>query len=247
MINNDMENIEVETIENMQPDVKLIFLKIREQLQDPRHPLAMIVRKFQDLFTKEVDREKGQELRRINSNSQLNNTINDFQDLGSAYHESEDSVVEQNLRDFADDYIDQVKQFMQILYGTCCRFYSTVVEWDFLQQMKEDLVERLTSMLFNDESFSGTVLGLCRELTREQERDYLRRVKEVQGILPLHVGISPFLTLDRTSNIVEQFEKYNLAMSEESCEQLKRNKQVSDMAKAIEGATQENDWEIVNR
>jgi len=61
------------------------------------------------------------------------------------------------------------------------------------------------------------------------------------------VGISPFLTLDRTSNIVEQFEKYNLAMSEESREQLKRNKQVSDMAKAIEGATQENDWEIVNR
>ena len=37
---------------------------------------------------------------------------------------------------------------MYILYGACVRFYSTVVEWTFLQQMKEDLIERLTSLVF---------------------------------------------------------------------------------------------------
>jgi hypothetical protein len=40
---------------------------------------------------------------------------------------------------------------MAILYGSCVRFYSTVVEWDFLQVMKEDIIERLTSMLFSNE------------------------------------------------------------------------------------------------
>jgi len=58
------------------------------------------------------------------------------------------------LLEFCEDSIAQVKQFMQIMYGSCVRFYSTVVEWDFLQQMKEDLIERLTSMVFADELFS---------------------------------------------------------------------------------------------
>ena len=47
---------------------------------------------------------------------------------------------------------------MYILYGSCVRFYSTVVEWEFLEQMKEDLIERLTSLVFSDKEFSATVL-----------------------------------------------------------------------------------------
>jgi hypothetical protein len=62
-----------------------------------------------------------------------------------------DNVNSEELLEFCQDSIAQVKQFMYILYGSCVRFYSTVVEWDFLQQMKEDLIERLTSMVFDDE------------------------------------------------------------------------------------------------
>jgi hypothetical protein len=43
---------------------------------------------------------------------------------------------------------------MYILYGSCVRFYSTVVEWEYLSLMKEDLIERLTSILFNNDKFS---------------------------------------------------------------------------------------------
>jgi hypothetical protein len=58
---------------------------------------------------------------------------------------------------------------MYILYGSCVRFYSTVVEWEFLEQMKEDLIERLTSMVFSSQEFSSTVLKLCAEITRENQ------------------------------------------------------------------------------
>ena len=81
---------------------------------------------------------------------------------------------------------------MYILYGSCVRFYSTVVEWDFLQQMKEDLIERLTSMLFSEDTFSATVMSLCVELTRDKEKEYLKRCEEIKGLKPVHVGISPF-------------------------------------------------------
>jgi len=38
---------EIETIEKMSPDVKIIFLKIREQLYDAQHPLVRICAQFQ--------------------------------------------------------------------------------------------------------------------------------------------------------------------------------------------------------
>lgn len=75
--------------------------------------------------------------------------------------------------------------------------------------MKEDLIERLTSMLFSDEQFSSTVLSLFREITKEQEIKYLTRLDEINGLKPIHVGISPYLTLDSTGNIIEVFKKSN--------------------------------------
>ena len=36
------------------------------------------------------------------------------------------------------------------MYGSCVRFYSTVVEWDFLEMMKEDLIVLLTTKVFNN-------------------------------------------------------------------------------------------------
>lgn len=48
---------EIETIEKMSPDVKMIFLKIREQLQDTQHPLVRICAQFQQQFVKQVDRQ----------------------------------------------------------------------------------------------------------------------------------------------------------------------------------------------
>jgi hypothetical protein len=65
---------------------------------------------------------------------------------------------------------------MYILYGSCVRFYSSVVEWDFLQQMKEDLIERLTSMVFSDMDFSSIVLSLCKEITKDSEIRFKKRL-----------------------------------------------------------------------
>lgn len=39
---------------------------------------------------------------------------------------------EEALLLFCEDCLADVKQFMYILYGSCVRFYNTVVEWSFL-------------------------------------------------------------------------------------------------------------------
>lgn len=90
---------------------------------------------------------------------------------------------------------------MAIFYGTCVRFYSTVVDWDFLKVMKEDLIERLTTMLFSDPQFSKIVLSFCREITKEQEDKFCKRLAQIGEFKPKDVGISEYLTLDTSSNI----------------------------------------------
>lgn len=48
----------------------------------------------------------------------------------------------------AESAIAEVKQFLCIMYGSCVRFYNTVIGQAFLEQMKEDLIETLTSLVF---------------------------------------------------------------------------------------------------
>ena len=45
---------EVVTIEKMESDVKQIFVKIVEQLEDPLHPLARICKEFQNQYIKDI-------------------------------------------------------------------------------------------------------------------------------------------------------------------------------------------------
>jgi len=63
-----------------------------------------------------------------------------------------------------------VKIFLQILFGSCVRFYSTVLDWDYILAMREDLIERLTSKIFENQDFSSLMLQLCRETVRSKEK-----------------------------------------------------------------------------
>lgn len=73
--------------------------------------------------------------------------------------------------------------------------------------MKEDLIEKLTSMVFDDNEFSKTVLRLCSEITYDSEVKFLKRLVKLQDMKPKHVGISPYLTLDSSSNMEQEFIK----------------------------------------
>ncbi len=136
-----------------------------------------------------------------------------------------------DLSEFCQDQIAQVKQFMYILYGSCVRFYSTVVEWEFLGQMKEDLIERLTSMVFSEPCLSQIVLRLCHEITVDQNTKYLKRLEETRALKPARVGISSYLTLDKDSNI----------------EQLHSNfSSVGDMGGSPSESIIGDDWNLIN-
>mmetsp|Transcript_24421 Transcript_24421/g.32719 ORF Transcript_24421/g.32719 Transcript_24421/m.32719 type:complete len:136 (+) Transcript_24421:2003-2410(+) len=71
--------------------------------------------------------------------------------------------------------------------------------------MREDLIERMTSKLFERPSFSNLIIQLCGELTREDDEAYKRIKSEFIKCKPKDVGINPYFTLDHTSKIEQVF------------------------------------------
>ena len=73
--------------------------------------------------------------------------------------------------------------------------------------MREDIIEKLTSQVFNDSEFSNLVFQICREVTRSSEETLSNRLDELVGILPKHVYVSPYLTLDKYGCLEAEYKK----------------------------------------
>ena len=54
--------------------------------------------------------------------------------------------------------LNEIKEFITILFGACIRFYNTLLLHQELELMKEDLIERVTSMLFHNKRLTNLVL-----------------------------------------------------------------------------------------
>jgi len=66
---------------------------------------------------------------------------------------------------YAEISISEIKRFICIMYGVLVRFYMPVLKFSELHEMKEDLIEMLTSLTVQGE-LGETVLELCRFSTK---------------------------------------------------------------------------------
>ena len=71
--------------------------------------------------------------------------------------------------------------------------------------MSEDLIERMTSKLFESPEFSNMVVQLCGELTRDEDQAYQSIKRDFYSCIPKDVGINPYFTLDHTSKLEQIF------------------------------------------
>ena len=94
----------------------------------------------------------------------------------------------------------EIKQFLCMMYGTLIRFYNTVIKVDVIESMKEDLIEHITKMVFN-EPMSVLVSSICRICTKDDERTFILKLTELSEIKPSLIGLSKYFTLDDTSEI----------------------------------------------
>lgn len=70
-----------------------------------------------------------------------------------------------------------MKKFVCILYGTLIRFYLPVMKFEDLHEMREDLIELLTSLTVRGE-LSTLLLQLCRLITKDEEELLCEKMKK---------------------------------------------------------------------
>ena len=71
--------------------------------------------------------------------------------------------------------------------------------------MREDLIERLTSKIFDNDDFASLMLQLCREITRSKEKQYLATTEKLSKLKPKDVGINLYFTCDETSKLEQVY------------------------------------------
>ena len=75
-----------------------------------------------------------------------------------------------------------------------------------LQEMREDLIERITTMIFHvgNGELTELVLYLCKIATMEDQKIFEKRLREaaVMDIKPIDLQISPYFCLDSNSNLM---------------------------------------------
>ena len=97
-------------------------------------------------------------MREASGDSQSTNQVNNGDSRGVMSSDDITSPVEKAIVEVVEESLRQLRTFLIIIYGCCVRFYSTVVDWEYIQRMSEDLIERMTSKLFEDDDFSQLIV-----------------------------------------------------------------------------------------
>lgn len=82
-----------------------------------------------------------------------------------------------------------------------------MVNFKQLEFMKEDLIETLTSLLFeySQGGLHKLLMAFSRVATREQEEEFRDQMNTFRDIVPTEIGIGKYFTLDKSSKIEQVF------------------------------------------
>jgi hypothetical protein len=105
--------------------------------------------------------------------------------------------------------LDEVKEFINLMYGACIRFYNTLLVNAELEEMKEDLIERITTMIFYNEGFTDLIINMCFIATQDEEKKFKERLAEAVeiGVHPEKLAVSKYFTIAKNSQIDQWYLK----------------------------------------
>ena len=69
------------------------------------------------------------------------------------------------------------------MYGCVNRFYNTVLKIEVLEQMREDIIETMTKIVFTDK-MSKLMTTICRVQVKDEEKKFQQKILELVKIRP---------------------------------------------------------------
>lgn len=91
-----------------------------------------------------------------------------------------------------------------MLYGTIVRFYIPVMKYNDLLEMREDLIELLTSLTVRGD-LSKLIIQLCRLGTKDDEVMLSQKFQDLASVKPEKIGIDRLFTLNESSKLLDMF------------------------------------------
>ena len=142
--------------------------------------------------------------------SSMNFTVQNVLSVESeGNYELDDKIINQVSYTLIEEALDEIKEFISIMYGATVRFYNTLLVYHELDEMKEDMIERVTTMIFHHPHITQLVMTLCKIATQDDQKIFEKRLREgiKMDIKPHNLSVSNFFTLDHSSNIIDYFFK----------------------------------------
>eukprot|EP00347_Sterkiella_histriomuscorum_P002127 403369366 len=217
-------------LSNIDKVLQSLLYQMRANLNEPDHPINIIVRSFSDIILRNVNEKRNQLQRtsKINYNQQPLYEI-DFDRNKMKSIKLSTARLKKNIRatydrqtlqqlpkevQYAEIVLAEVKKLICILYGTLIRFYIPVMRFEDLHEMREDLIELLTSLTVRGD-LSKLLLQLCKLVTNEEEIILTSKFQDLKNVRPEDIGINKLFTLNESSYLMELFEKQEQEMQQE--------------------------------
>ena len=108
----------------------------------------------------------------------MNFTVQNQYTLDSHDQDLDEEGLNQVSYTLVEEALDEIKEFISIMYGATVRFYNTLLVYHELDEMKEDLIERVTTMIFHKPQITQLVMKLCKIATQEDQKIFEKRLRE---------------------------------------------------------------------
>ena len=161
---------------------------IRRQLDNPKHPIYLIIKKFSEIY---------------------------FDYLNKCYDKVKNN--EDINKKTKDSVIKDIQDFIDIIAIALKLFYMKSINYDYFEHEKDEFINLVCQILFNQKNFEKELFKFFELSNKEKQSQFKQKKKVLGDITPKDVGISIKFRLDKETENFKKNNNYgNESIKEET-------------------------------
>ncbi len=161
---------------------------IRRQLDNPKHPIYIIIKKFSEIY--------------FNYLNKCYDKVKNNEDINK---KTKDSVIK------------DIQDFIDIIAIALKLFYMKSINYDYFEHEKDEFINLVCQILFNQKNFEKELFKFFELSNKEKQSQFKQKKKVLGDITPKDVGISIKFRLDKETENFKKNNNYgNKSIKEET-------------------------------
>ena len=135
------------------------------------HPINLVISFFNKSFSNYIH-ERIKELE-----NQLENKI------------IKQDIFDSSIKDFESEITKSLQEFISVMHSAVKLFYSTILDFTFFEEEKDDLINLITSFFFRTGKLYENILELYSYAFKEDLNNFQKKISELKKVKPNKLGI----------------------------------------------------------